>query len=189
MRKFEVVFSGQTAPGMDSGQVRQGVQRLFNASEQVLERFFSGRRVVIKRDLDEATARKYEQALQRVGALAEVVPMQTVPVTAAAEPPPAAAEPVSQQIPEETQAAASPADDFVPRDEFMAAFAHVQAPDFGLAAVGADLLETRPQVDVPEIDTSALSLAPAGSDLEQLPGADPLPMPDISHLSLAEETE
>ena len=222
MQTYEIVFSGQVAPGVDPAQARQGIQRLFNASEQLLEQFFSGRRIVVKRDLNQAAAEKYRQAFASAGALVEVVAMgqaaQTpAPAAPAATPVPAPA-PVAQApaaqaavsptpvsvapaapIAPAAAAAVAPASaapaavqpvptagslNVAPRDEYMAAFAHVQAPDFGLAGVGEDLLENKPEQAVTEVDISGLSLAAPGSDLEQLPGAAPVPVPDISHLKL-----
>lgn len=165
MDTFEIVFSGQVDPGADPQQVRQGVQRLFNAGEDLLQQFFSGRRVVVKRGLDQAAAEKYRQAFASVGALVEVIAEQ-----------PAA--------PVAVEGAALPALQVAPRDEYMAAFAHVEALDFGLAAAGEDLLREKPVIETPQIDVSAISLAPAGSDLGQLPGAEPITAPDISHLSI-----
>lgn len=199
MQNYEVVFSGQVAPGADPAAVRQGVQRLFNASEELLEQFFSGRRIVVKRGLDLATAQKYRQAFNSVGAVVEIdggpFAQQEAP---ASEPQaaPAATQPVEQPAPAPSAAATTPAPapatatatatDIPPRDEYMAAFSHVQAPDFGLASPGADLLDEKLQEQVTEVDISSLSLAPAGSDLEQLPGASPIAEPDTSHLKLEE---
>ncbi|MBS7325001.1 MAG: hypothetical protein KIG85_00070 [Thiopseudomonas sp.] len=205
MQTYEIVFSGQVAPGVERAQARQGIQRLFNASEPLLDQFFSGRQIVVKRDLDQAAAEKYRQAFASVGALVEVVAMgqpaaapepkpaastpapapvaptavtQPAPVVAAPPPPPASTAAVAQAAP------ASGSLKVAPRDEYMAAFAHVEAPDFGLAGVGEDLLENKPEQVVTEVDISGLSLAAPGSDLEQLPGAEPVAAPDTSHLKL-----
>ena len=58
MGVYEVIFSGQMVAGADPLQVRQAVQRLFNASEQMLDQLFSGRKVVVKRGVALATAEK-----------------------------------------------------------------------------------------------------------------------------------
>lgn len=183
MHTYEVVFCGQIAPGADLQQVRQGIQRLFNASDALLEQFFSGRRIVVKRGLDSAAAEKYRQAFARVGALVELIvehSEDSAPAAAA----PAVQTPATRPAADAAAAAGRAQVQVVPRDEYMAAFAHVQAPDFGLAAAGADLQPERPELPVVEVDISGISLAPAGSDLEQLPGVEPVTPPDISHLSL-----
>lgn len=66
----------------------------------------------------------------------------------------------------------------------MATFADVQAPDFGLAEVGSDLQDPKPEPVAPKVDLSGLTLAPVGSDLGQAP-ADAAPdAPDVSHLKV-----
>ncbi|MOA45867.1 hypothetical protein D3C78_1683130 [compost metagenome] len=73
-----------------------------------------------------------------------------------------------------------------PRDQYMAAFAEVEAPDFGLAPVGADLQDGHPEPQRPELDLSGLSVAPVGSDMGQAKAPPAAPAPDISHLKLVE---
>ena len=75
----------------------------------------------------------------------------------------------------------------VPRDEYMAAFADVEAPDFEIAPLGADLQDEYADVTPLPIDLSALSLAPAGSDMGELKREVPDIVPDISHLKLQDE--
>lgn len=190
MNTYEIAFSGQMVAGADPLQVRQAVQRLFNASEQMLEQLFSGRRVVVKRGLDRATAEKYRQAFARAGALVEVT--GDAVVTPEAEQQVAATtssgESAGADAATETEDGL-PTLEVAPRDEYMAAFSHVQAPDFGLAATGEDLQQNKPEVAAVEVDVSGISLAPVGSDLEQLPGAEPVPVPDTSHLQVQELDE
>lgn len=49
----------------------------------------------------------------------------------------------------------------------MAAFAEVDAPDFGLAPVGADLQDAKAEAEAPKLDLSRFSVAPVGSDMGQ----------------------
>jgi len=73
-----------------------------------------------------------------------------------------------------------------PRDEYMAAFVDVEAPDFGIAPVGVDLQDAKPEAPAPVVDLSQFSLAPAGSDMGQAKTAPAGPPPDTSYLSLQE---
>jgi len=68
----------------------------------------------------------------------------------------------------------------------MAAFVDVEAPDFGIAPVGADLQDTRAPVQTPALALSQFSLAPLGSDMSERRRATDLPAPDTSHLKLAD---
>ena len=129
------------------------------------------------------------QAMERAGAQVEVKPMPVdVEEIELAPPPPATpvATPASTAPatarPGETPGALKVA----PRDEYMAAFSDVEAPDFGIAPVGVDLQNARPEPEAPRVDLSQFSLAPVGSDMGEMPRAVDGPKPDISHLKLAD---
>ncbi|WP_017902797.1 hypothetical protein [Pseudomonas asplenii] len=166
MSLYEIVFSGELLPGASVEQVRSNLARLFQADTQRIELLFSGRRLVLKNQLDAAAAEKYRATLERAGARVEVLamPPQEVAVDTAAEP-------------------ASRAR-VVPRDVCMAAFSSVDAPDYAIAEVGGDLQDPRPAAVAPVFDLSALSMAPLGSDMGQIPGPAAPAAPDTSHLKL-----
>ena len=65
---FEVAFSGQISAGADADDVKARLGKMFNADEAKLAQLFSGKRVVIKKNIDQATADKYKTALNRAGA-------------------------------------------------------------------------------------------------------------------------
>lgn len=178
MAVFEVVFHGKVRPGVDMAQTRARIGQLFQVNDRQLDVLFSGRRIVIKQGLDEAAAEKYRQAIERAGALCEVLPVgiqQNAPATPPTTQPSAVPnEPVSERGP-------------APRDEFMAAFVNVEAPNLPLAELGADMQDRYPDYVPLEVDLSAFSLAPVGSDLEQLPSEPPPAAPNISHLRIVDE--
>lgn len=175
--RYEIAFSGQTLPGAEPEQVRANLARLFQADAQRIALLFSGRRMVIKQNLDAAAADKYRQAMERAGAQVEVCALDVeVEEIELAPPPPADAAPAPAAPVGRLQVA--------PRDGYMAAFAEVQAPDFGIAPVGVDLQDSRPEPAAPALDLSRLSLAPVGSDMGELPRDADGPAPDISHLKL-----
>lgn len=99
MAVFEVVFQGQVQPGLDSAQVRARIGQLFQVDERQVGVLFSGRRIVIKGGLDEAAAQRYRQAIERAGAVCEIV-----------------------RLPEEPAAAPVARRNVAPRDEFMAEY-------------------------------------------------------------------
>src|SRR5690554_810960 len=179
MAAFEVVFRGQVRAGVDIEQARSRIGQLFQVGERQLEVLFSGRRIVIKQGLDEAGAQKYREAIERAGALCEIVPMADEQVSAPASDPASAPAPAR---PAATAAAA-----IQPRDEYMAAFRDVQAPDLPIAPLGADMQDSYSEFTPLDIDLSAFSLAPVGSDMGQLPRSPVGPIPDTSHLHLADE--
>jgi len=180
MSRYEIAFSGQLVPGAPLEQVKANLARLFQADEQRIAMLFSGRRMVIKTGLDEAGAEKYRVTLERAGALAEVRALDVEVEEVELAPPP----PPSQAQPAPVPAPASSGAKVVPRDEYMAAFADVEAPDFGIAPVGVDLQDQKPEAQAPDVDLSQFSLAPTGSDMGEIPRKLDGPLPDISHLKL-----
>lgn len=179
MSRYEIAFSGQLVPGAPLDQVKANLARLFQADEQRIAMLFSGRRMVIKTGLDEAGAEKYRITLERAGAVAEVRALDVEVEEVELAPPP------EPQRPAAVAPAASPAGaKVIPRDEYMAAFVDVEAPDFGIAPVGVDLQDEKPDPQAPALDLSQFSLAPAGSDMGEIPRKLDGPLPDISHLKL-----
>lgn len=179
MARYEIAFSGELVPGAQLETVQANLAKLFQADASRIAQLFSGRRVVIKNNLDEAAAEKYRSTLERAGARVEVVDTEPEIIEEIELAPPPPAEPVSQ-------AASQPQGrlQVAPRDEYMAAFADVDAPDFGVAALGEDLQDAAPQAPEPALDLSQFSLAPVGSDMGQVKARPAAPAPDTSHLKL-----
>lgn len=188
MTRYEIAFSGQLVEGAPLASVQANLARLFQADAQRIAQLFSGRRVVIKNNLDEAGAEKYRLTLERAGAVVEVLAMLVEEVELT--PPPAPVPVAAASTVAAVAAVASPASPgrlkVAPRDEYMAAFVDVEAPDFGIAPVGVDLQDAKPEAPAPVVDLSQFSLAPAGSDMGQAKTAPAGPPPDTSYLSLQE---
>ncbi len=170
MQTFEIVFQGQVRQGISIEQARTRLGQLFQAGDKQLDVLFSGRRVVIKQGLDAASAERYREAIERAGALCLVEPM--------GEPEPVAGGAAMVTRP----ASAAFGSDVRPRDAYMAAFADVEAPDLEIAPLGTDLQDEYADFVPLPLDLSALSLAPAGADLEQLRPERPTRTPSTEHL-------
>ncbi|MDI1302647.1 MAG: hypothetical protein PSX71_12135 [bacterium] len=70
---FNVVFSGELSGRADPAAVRANVGKLFNASEAVLDKLFSGQPVAVKKMVDRATAMKVRALMKQAGAEARMV--------------------------------------------------------------------------------------------------------------------
>lgn len=188
MSLYEIAFSGQLVPGAQLESVKANLAKLFQADAQRIAALFSGRRIVIKNNLDAAAAEKYRATLERAGALVEVRSMAVAIEEIELAPPPAAEPaPARPTGAAEAEQAATPGRlQVAPRDEYMAAFAEVEAPDFGIAPVGSDLQDDKAEPQAPDLDLSQFSLAPPGSDMGQAKAPPAGPPPDISHLKLQE---
>lgn len=172
--KVDVVFRGDIAPGQNILDVREGVQKLFKADEQQLQRLFSGRPVTIRRGLDRAQADQYRKALLEAGALVELKPAKGDSQASEAG--------VAELAPREVPLAT--ADDSIESGTVTAP----EGGEFTLAPVGADVLraEERPVVDAVDVDISTLSAEmPAGDLLDESEKKTVKAVEvDISHLSV-----
>ncbi len=191
MQYFEIAFCGEILPGAELEQVKTAIAGLFKADDALLNKLFCGQRMVIKQRLDAQAAAKYQAAFQRAGAMLEVRELAdssaaSEAVTTASDAP---IQPQQESVADNTTPITAPAMlQVAPRDEYMAAFRDVQAPDFGLAPLGDDLQPVPVDKSAPQLDLSAMSLAPVGSDMGQLPSATVSTVPDTSHIQLADKT-
>ncbi|MDD1967667.1 hypothetical protein NPS29_20285 [Pseudomonas putida] len=200
MKLYEIVFSGQLVPGAQLDRVQANLAKLFQADAQRIALLFSGRRLVLKNNLDQAGAEKYRSTLERAGAQVQVLEMPGQ-VTAEPEPAPVEVEEVELAPPPDEpswtrrsslvapsakgEAKGGPASKLEPRDVYMAAFVDVEAPDFTLSELGKDVQDPKAAPVAPRLDLSGLSLAPAGSDMGQEKSEEHVLVPDVSHLKLA----
>ncbi|WP_297838822.1 hypothetical protein [Pseudomonas sp.] len=178
MNLYEIVFSGQLVPGAQRERVEANLAQLFQADAQRIALLFSGRRLVLKNNLDQAAAEKYRSTLERAGALAEMVDMQVEMEEVELAPPP---DSPGFYPPPKTNRRLQ----VVPRDAYMAAFLEVDAPDFSIADLGSALQEPKAPVPAPRLDLSQISLAPVGADMDQIKKPPARPAPDTSHIKLS----
>lgn len=193
---FNVVFAGELVGRADPAVVRANVGKLFNASEAVLDKLFSGQPVAIKKMVDRATAMQLRARMKQAGAETRIVqvdeqgrplaapapasaPAAAPAAGAAAAPAPA---PAAGSMAARLQAlAAEP-----PAPAAASAAAAAPAGDWGIKPVGSRLSDPPPPPP-PAPDTSAISLARGGGNLvaaEELPRPAPVQV-DISGLSMA----
>lgn len=204
MKRYEIVFSGQLVLGAQLERVQANLAKLFQADAQRIALLFSGRRLVLKNNLDQAAAEKYCSTLERAGAAAEMIEMAGQVEAKAV---PEVVKPAEVEV-EEVELAPPPdepswtrrsrlptrADDVTggqiksrlePRDVYMAAFVDVEAPDYSLSELGKNVQDPKAPPIAPRVDLSGLSLAPAGADMGQAKRVEQVIVPDISHLKLA----
>ncbi|CAM3321252.1 hypothetical protein BZK31_18150 [Pseudomonas floridensis] len=190
MSRYEIVFDGQLVAGAQPERVKANLGKLFQADASRLELLFSGRRLVLKNNLDAETAEKYRATLERAGARADVLLMKSSAVQAVEVPPTADVEEVELARPPDEptwlrKVSAKPGRlQIKPRDAYMAAFSDVDAPDYSVAEAGSDMQDPKPAPVAPQLDLSRLSVAPVGSDMGQAARTTTRRAPDTSHLKL-----
>jgi hypothetical protein len=69
---YRVVFEGEILEGSQVQEVKRALAKLYNISEDRVERFFSGKRLAVKKDVDYETAMQYVKAFERAGAVCRV---------------------------------------------------------------------------------------------------------------------
>ena len=192
-QRYNIYFAGELMPGQEAASVRAKVARLFNADEATLEKLFSGRPMLLKKDCDLATARKYQEAMERAGARPDVRASaeKAAPLPETRPAPAPAAKP--QSTAERIAAVAAGRDPDQPRQPERTPARKATGADSGLdlAPAGSDVMrpDERPApVAARSIDTTGLDLAEAGDPLSA-PRPSAPPPPDTSALTMAEPGE
>ncbi|HSC66388.1 MAG TPA: hypothetical protein VLC79_01760, partial [Cellvibrio sp.] len=80
--EFDIIFRGDIVFGHQLAEVKLKLQQLFKTDAAKIDALFTGRPVPLKRNLDEATANKYRDALLKVGAMVEVCSTGSSPANA-----------------------------------------------------------------------------------------------------------
>lgn len=189
---FDLVFRGDVVIGEAVSDVKSRLQQLFKVDSDKVEALFSGRPVVLKRNLDRATAEQYQQVLRRAGAQVSLASAgSTQAPSPSARPRPKAANPGLSLAPmtgylikpEEkprltpvnvdiSGLSLRPASGYLIDSEELSRPQVVgrEVPDLDLAEPGADLLteEERQELPVMLIEPEDWGLAEPGSDLLSL---------------------
>ena len=209
---YDIYFTGQLIEGIERHQAQANLAKLFNISQDKAAQYFTGKPRILKRGLDKNGALKYKQALHSAGMLAafkqhELSVDENRNKSAQTLTPSTTDEKADSGI-----SLAPVGSDVLPpneRTEFIAAdidtsdiklasaFGNVEtqsveappAPDtshLSAAVAGEDLLVVKPlAAKPPELNLDSISLAPAGTELEELQEDLPKLNPDISALSIA----
>lgn len=206
---FQLVFKGECTPGTDTQTARNNARTLFKASVEQLDRMFSGQPVVIRNKLEQVQAEKYRTVLEKHGMVAYVQPMPgtaaeqpaqppakpaPAPTTATREAAPSSqAEPRQAPAPAPKPAAERKAPEVEPGDRLPVAGEKVDdilsGSGLTLDPVGVTLTEAEEEQAPMFEHLDEWSLAPAGSDLGVERDLPPPVVPDVSHLSLADEEQ
>ena len=187
---FEVAFSGQISEGANLEEVKARVGKMFNADDAKLAQLFSGNRIVIKKNIDQATAAKYKTALNRAGAECEISSLGGE--AAAAQPAaatPAPAEPAAKSAPVSTEYETSYDGEVAPpprTDPLGISGDQIEDLAVSIAPVGSELQDEYKEPEEPDIDITGFDIAPVGSDLSEAKKEQEPPPPDTSGITLAD---
>jgi hypothetical protein len=201
-----LVFRGDIVLGFPLEQVKQNLQKVFAAEPSKIDALFSGRPVVLKRNLDLASAKKYQTLLERAGAITQIIAANTAPSTEkrTAETPVGAyawtLAPVGMNLLRAGErrrapltAVQAPAFSLKSQEGLLleaheretTPIAIVIIPTFGVAPVGETLLADHERAAiVPQREAPSWDVAPVGASLGIEIQNVAVVTPDISHLTL-----
>lgn len=69
---YHVVYKGQLIEGFDLESVKQSFAKAFKLDSTKSEKFFTGKAIVIKKNIDQQKARQYKHKMAKLGALVEL---------------------------------------------------------------------------------------------------------------------
>ena len=72
--KYRLTFKGELKEGVSPESVKSQLAKMFKVGPKRLEQLFSGRRVVVKKNIDRATGEKMQRRLAQIGALFDLEP-------------------------------------------------------------------------------------------------------------------
>lgn len=69
---YNIVFEGKTVPGKEIDLVKKALMNILKADDQSIDRLFSGKRVLIRKNVEVATAKKFRKAFEDIGAICNI---------------------------------------------------------------------------------------------------------------------
>ncbi len=192
---YKLVFRGEVLEGQHPAVVRKRLGESGGFAEEALDKLFSGRPVIVKREADTATAARFQALFRKAGARLRVLPVETGddPLStgpAAAAGPGTASAPASEAAPGRSASSDDgfellPAGSDILRDDERSGFETREIDTGGLALEGARFVVDEAAPDAPSPDVSHLSVAEAGADLGggaavQAPADVPVPSFEIA---------
>jgi hypothetical protein len=211
--RFRLLFRGEVLEGQHKAVVKKRLAKLLGIEDARAERLFAGKPVVIKKDVDQATAARYQAEFKSAGARLRVVGGTSPAAAASPAPTPAPArEQVQAQEPESPGSDPTVAEPGAmlsdgggappppPPDTSHLSVAETGSdlledvhrapevvleldPDWDLAAPGTDLGQI--SADVVDVDIEVnFTVAPPGADLDEREKSLPPEPPDTTHINL-----
>jgi hypothetical protein len=189
--KYDVYFRGEIVPGADEAVVKAAVAKIFNADDAKLKQLFSGKVNAIKKSVDKETAAKYQHAFKKAGAKAVITAAKVDSGSsnseskATAPQPPRPSSSVSQAIAAKWDVLPSGSDLLTSVERRNIPDADIDTSHLSIAAAGEDMNPNRigPLPDL-ELDLSGFSVAEAGAPLTDKKEKKTPLAPDIQHIKL-----
>lgn len=72
---YKITFAGKLLYGFNATEVRNNLAKLGKYDDKTLDKLFSGQEIIIKKNLNLETAKRYKAALDKAGARCQLVPL------------------------------------------------------------------------------------------------------------------
>jgi uncharacterized protein YbjQ (UPF0145 family) len=72
---YNIIFSGKTVPGKNLSEIRERLMELLKTNEKGIDRFFSGKPIVIRENLDFENAERVKLTFEKAGAICTLEPV------------------------------------------------------------------------------------------------------------------
>ena len=168
---YSIVFSGEIKASFTKDMVVNNLSALFKKDISYIEKLFSGKKVIIKRDLELEYANKYLLALEKTGAVCEILDQS-----------PARSEVVSTAAVAGTLTMADAGATIM--EQVDAVDPDIDTSALSMSAAGETIMEAVPVKPV-KIDELSCDISPTGAVLSDEQPARPVNI-DTSNLSLSE---
>jgi hypothetical protein len=176
MAHYNLIFQGKIVDGASLDEVKNNVARLFKADAAKTAALFSGKSIVIKKNLDTESTKKYLAIMKKAGAIIRAVKVEDKVVEETPEitsPPPSPVKTNTNDTATQTAAGLSAG---------LASLVNYNKPT---EQIPASSVESEPEAETDT--TNELKLVPAGMDISTLDKKKEVSeIPDISHLTLSE---
>jgi len=177
---FSVVFTGDINPNSDKADVVEKLMGLFKKDQAFVEKLLSGKKVIIKRQLEHEIAKKYQAAIMKAGAF-------TCLIDESATDPVDANDSVSHSHPshadktEVEMSVAKPGEIIIPSEKISEP--HIDISGLDLAQVGETIVEPEPRPEYHSKGT-LFELSDTGEALVENRKIEPVNI-DTDHLSVS----
>lgn len=173
---YSIVFSGELKPTVTREQAITNLAVLFKKDEDSIAKLFSAKRVLIRKDLSQQEATKYQLALANAGIVTELLVQKETAEPSPASPPDTANIEVTDTVQArvenvEIKPAAIDNTSLTMAEPGIVIMEHelvindtVVPPDLEIAPPGTTISNDKPVAE-PDIDISGMSIADAGEKI------------------------
>lgn len=184
MAHYNLIFQGKIIAGASLDEVKTNVARLFKADAKKTAALFSGQSIVIKKNLDTESAKKYLAVLKQAGAVVKAVKVENLPA--------------DSNNPDNSNSRDNSSEHNSNAESSQQQTDNTATASNGLSPGLASLVNYNTRAALPETSTTyskptetaateRLQLAPADSEiLTHKKHSESVNLPDISHLSMSD---